>query len=250
MAFTTTAIIPESDFTTPRSATWSMARQRLPELQPDPPTRLTTGLTNGSRRPAVLIAFSCLLLSALLSWTATVAGAAALLLPLASILAATGTATGLLVNFAEFFDAGADLNGSAFTGTATNFEAPLLLAGFAETTATCAVGTATGLAGTATATGFAEAAALVCAAGTATGFTIGCAGTETTFTPAGEGLELGAGVLATAFAWLVDLTTGFSTTVGVCAKPELAAATSKSARVRFIRSCLWPLPELRRADHG
>src|SRR6266700_3455811 len=53
-----------------------MARQRLPELQPEPTApRLTTGLMNGSRRPTALIAFGSCFLSvsfALLSWTATV----------------------------------------------------------------------------------------------------------------------------------------------------------------------------------
>src|SRR6202035_2134849 len=53
---TTTAIIPESDFTTPLRLIWSMARQRLPVLQPEPSMlRLTTGLIKGSRRLVRLI---------------------------------------------------------------------------------------------------------------------------------------------------------------------------------------------------
>src|SRR5882724_88538 len=45
--------MPLSDFTTPLRLTWSMVRQRLPELHPEPSmVRLTTGLTKGSRRPA------------------------------------------------------------------------------------------------------------------------------------------------------------------------------------------------------
>src|SRR5450631_1746685 len=47
--------MPASDLTTPLSAIWSMARQRLPVLQPDPTMAwFTTGLTNGSRRLAKL----------------------------------------------------------------------------------------------------------------------------------------------------------------------------------------------------
>src|SRR5436305_1785386 len=55
-----------------------MARQRFPELQPDPiAPRLTTGLMNGSRRPlAVIFLDSVFLTSAgLLSFTATVVAA-------------------------------------------------------------------------------------------------------------------------------------------------------------------------------
>src|SRR5712692_6452753 len=45
--------MPVSAFTTPLRLIWSMVRQRLPELQPEPSMlRLTTGLTKGSRRPA------------------------------------------------------------------------------------------------------------------------------------------------------------------------------------------------------
>src|SRR6266849_6101352 len=76
MVLTTTAIIPLSAFTTPRKATWSIARHRLPELQPDSRApKLTTGLTNGSRRPAAFTALGAgFLLSAVafLSATATV----------------------------------------------------------------------------------------------------------------------------------------------------------------------------------
>src|SRR6476661_8975059 len=55
---TTTAIIPESAFTTPLRLIWSMARQRFPTLQPEPiMLRFTTGLTKGSRR---LVMFTCL----------------------------------------------------------------------------------------------------------------------------------------------------------------------------------------------
>src|SRR5579862_5911951 len=43
--------MPVSAFTTPFRLTWSMVRQRLPELHPEPSMlRLTTGLTKGSRR--------------------------------------------------------------------------------------------------------------------------------------------------------------------------------------------------------
>src|SRR5579864_6033661 len=56
MALTTTAIIPLSALTTPFRSTCSMARHFLPLLQPEPNMlRLTTGLTNGSRRPVMLI---------------------------------------------------------------------------------------------------------------------------------------------------------------------------------------------------
>src|SRR5215475_2946961 len=52
-----------------------MARQRFPELQPEPtaPPIVTTGLTKGSRRPAAPIFFSWgfLLSAALVSCTAT-----------------------------------------------------------------------------------------------------------------------------------------------------------------------------------
>src|SRR6202171_622352 len=75
MALTTTAIMPASAFTTPLRLIWSMARQRLPMLQPEPTMlRLTTGLTNGSRRPVRLITLgSCFLATSgvFLSWTAT-----------------------------------------------------------------------------------------------------------------------------------------------------------------------------------
>src|SRR4029077_3231467 len=48
--------MPESAFTTPFRLVGSIARQRFPVLQPEPTmARLTTGLINGSRRPAKLI---------------------------------------------------------------------------------------------------------------------------------------------------------------------------------------------------
>src|SRR2546426_1790387 len=56
MVLTTTAIMPASALTTPLRLIWSIARQRLPVLQPEPTIlRFTTGLTNGSRRPVRLI---------------------------------------------------------------------------------------------------------------------------------------------------------------------------------------------------
>src|SRR5258705_13318666 len=56
MAFTTTAIMPASAFTTPLRLIWPMARHFLPMLHPEPiMLRLTTGLRNGSRRPVKLI---------------------------------------------------------------------------------------------------------------------------------------------------------------------------------------------------
>src|SRR5712692_7627182 len=119
MAFTTTAIIPASDFTTPFRATWSMARQRLPELHPEPVVpMLTTGLTNGSLRATVLTTFAGLLsLTVLLSWTATVVGEAELFFPLTATVAVAATATGLLLTFAGAFGAAVTLKGSPFTGT-------------------------------------------------------------------------------------------------------------------------------------
>jgi hypothetical protein len=215
----------------------------------------------------------------LLSWTATVEGAAGELLFAA-------TATALLTALAGTLLAAEDLNGSAFAGAATIFGAPLAVAGFAETTATCAADVAAGLAetgttwtagaattagfaGAATATGLADGVALVWEAGTATAFTTAgwagaaeglaattttgffaettaafCAGTATTFT-----VVAGFGVCADALT--EALVAGCSTTVGVCASAVLDTARSKNARVRFIRSCLSPLPELRRvACHG
>src|SRR5437773_166895 len=75
MALTTTAIMPASAFTTPLRLIWSIARQRLPMLHPEPiMLRLTTGLTNGSRRPVILITLgSCFLATSglFLSLTAT-----------------------------------------------------------------------------------------------------------------------------------------------------------------------------------
>src|ERR1700757_4694586 len=111
-----------------------MARQRLPELHPDPVAlMLTTGLMNGSRRPAVLIGFAGLA-AALLSWTATVVGAGEALF--------VATATGLLLALAGALTAA--LNGSAFTGVAVIFEAVFGDAGLAETTAIWAAGGAAG----------------------------------------------------------------------------------------------------------
>src|SRR3954454_4176620 len=53
---TTTAIIPESALTIPLRLIWSIAKQRLPLLHPEPSMlRLTTGLMNGSRRLVRLI---------------------------------------------------------------------------------------------------------------------------------------------------------------------------------------------------
>src|SRR2546427_5267261 len=75
MALTTTAIMPASAFTTPLRLIWSIAKQRLPMLHPEPiMLRLTTGLTKGSRRPVILITLgSCFLATSglFLSLTAT-----------------------------------------------------------------------------------------------------------------------------------------------------------------------------------
>src|SRR5258708_4464531 len=141
-----------------------MARQRFPELHPEPiALMLTTGLINGSRRPAVLIDFAGLvLLAVLLFCTATSVGAGEALF--------VAAATGLLLTLAEAFCAAVALNGSVFTGVAVTLEALFVAAGLAETTATCAAGIAadftetwvacavgaaitTAFAGTATATG-------------------------------------------------------------------------------------------------
>src|SRR6202040_3689315 len=106
MALTTTAIMPASAFTTPLRLIWSIARQRLPMLHPEPiMLRLTTGLRNGSRRPVRLITLgSCFLATSgvLLSLTATfclgranaatalVLGATALLAFLGALVAMAG----------------------------------------------------------------------------------------------------------------------------------------------------------------
>src|SRR6478752_2134821 len=64
--------MPESAFTTPLRLIWSMVRQRLPELHPEPSMlRLTTGLTNGSRRPARLTCFGLDFVSAGFFWFST-----------------------------------------------------------------------------------------------------------------------------------------------------------------------------------
>src|ERR1044071_7499009 len=65
--------MPESAFTTPLRLIWSMARQRLPVLHPEPSMlRLTTGLTNGSRRLVRLICLGAsFLFSAGFFWFST-----------------------------------------------------------------------------------------------------------------------------------------------------------------------------------
>src|ERR1044071_6621699 len=62
--------MPVSDLTTPRSAIWSMARQRFPVLHPEPVgPMLTTGLVNGSLRPTAFIALGFSVFSAFFaSW--------------------------------------------------------------------------------------------------------------------------------------------------------------------------------------
>src|SRR5712664_3443695 len=105
-----------------------MARQRLPELHPEPVAPIwTTGLTNGSRRLAAWTGSAGLLSPAgLLPWTATGAGGAELLGFCAEAAAAGAVATGWLVILPGAFCAVEDLNGSdfagaAFTATAVSF---------------------------------------------------------------------------------------------------------------------------------
>src|ERR1700730_17141794 len=135
-----------------------MARQRLPELHPAAVAfRLTTGLTNGSRRPTVLAALTGVLsVAALVSCTATVV--------FASALPFTATAIGWLPTFAGTFAAAADLKGSDFTGTAAIFGELPAIAGLAVPTVACPAGGAT-TAGLGTAVTVLAAAGLVRAAG-------------------------------------------------------------------------------------
>src|SRR5262249_53500145 len=49
--------MPASDFTTPRTVIWSIARHRFPVLQLGPLERETTGLRNGSRLPSAVMVF-------------------------------------------------------------------------------------------------------------------------------------------------------------------------------------------------
>src|SRR5450432_4422296 len=134
--------MPASDFTTPLSATSSMARQRLPELHPEPVAPMfTTGLTNGSRRLAAWTGSAGLLSPAgLLSWTATGAGGAELVCFCTETAGAVATATGWPVVLTGAFCAVEDLNGSdfagaVFTATAITFGALAAGTGFATTTA-------------------------------------------------------------------------------------------------------------------
>src|SRR5258705_1826598 len=162
--------MPASDLTTRCSAICSMSRHFLPVLQPDPPARFTTGLTNGSRLPVMEY-----FLSSCLSFLSL-----SLLVELASLFALAGAAATFVSGFAATLGAAATcflagavavLAGSAFT---TGLTVPL--AAFAGTTAGAAVATA----------GFAGAAAVFA------GTTVGFAGAVAVFAGTAAGL---AGIL-------------------------------------------------------
>src|SRR5262249_17813046 len=133
IAFTTTAIMPVSDFTMPFSAIWSIARHRLPVLQPEPTAlKFTTGLMNGSLRPAAVVGRTV----SFLSFSLVFESASATVVPVLAALLVSATAFVCLLPFAAPFGVAAFAKGSrafvaptgattAFTGAVAGLASPL-----------------------------------------------------------------------------------------------------------------------------
>jgi hypothetical protein len=248
IAFTTTAIIPVSDFTTPLSAIWSIVRQRFPVLHPEPTAPMfTTGLVNGSLRPTAFTTFVAgFFPSAFLpSVTATAGVGLGACLTTVGLTAATADFCSDFAEVACDFVATADffvcsaLAGSAFVAAATaGLFAPTAAGCDAVWTATTAgfvVGVAAGFALCATA-GFAAGAKFAFAGTTLTVCGLAAADTTVGFVEEFEtAFTAGAGFAgATLAVGVAALLAGFSTTVGVCARAAHAVATINNPRVRFI----------------
>src|SRR5579872_1738273 len=133
MLFTTTAIMPFSERTTPFRLTWPGVRQRLPVVQPVFSMCVTTGLTKGSRRATanflltspMLAGRSAPLLSSFLPASSAGAGVVS---PLAAVSGlVSGFGAGALAASTAFFAGFLAVTG--FTGALGGVTAPLPCAG-------------------------------------------------------------------------------------------------------------------------